>query len=71
MNFAIRYLTKYRYDADVVDNLNALRVKPAATAASAATSSACASTPRSACTVTPTTSGPRWWSSRSRARTAS
>jgi transglutaminase-like putative cysteine protease len=30
MNFAIRYLTKYRYDADVVDNLNALRVKPAA-----------------------------------------
>jgi transglutaminase-like putative cysteine protease len=30
MNFAIRYLTKYSYDADVVDNLNALRVKPAA-----------------------------------------
>jgi transglutaminase-like putative cysteine protease len=30
MNFAIRYLTKYDYDADVVDNLNALRVKPAA-----------------------------------------
>jgi transglutaminase-like putative cysteine protease len=30
MNFAIRYLTQYRYDADVVDNLNALRVKPAA-----------------------------------------
>jgi transglutaminase-like putative cysteine protease len=30
MNFAIRYLTKYEYDADVVDNLNALRVKPAA-----------------------------------------
>jgi transglutaminase-like putative cysteine protease len=30
MNFAIRYLTSYRYDADVVDNLNALRVKPAA-----------------------------------------
>jgi transglutaminase-like putative cysteine protease len=30
MNFAIRYLTEYRYDADVVDNLNALRVKPAA-----------------------------------------
>ncbi len=29
MNFAIRYLTKYSYDADVVDNLNALRVKPA------------------------------------------
>ena len=29
MNFAIRYLTRYRYDADVVDNLNALRVKPA------------------------------------------
>jgi transglutaminase-like putative cysteine protease len=28
MNFAIRYLTKYEYDADVVDNLNALRVKP-------------------------------------------
>jgi transglutaminase-like putative cysteine protease len=30
MNFAIRYLTSYSYDADVVDNLNALRVKPAA-----------------------------------------
>jgi transglutaminase-like putative cysteine protease len=30
MNFAIRYLTEYRYDGDVVDNLNALRVKPAA-----------------------------------------
>jgi transglutaminase-like putative cysteine protease len=30
MNFAIRYLTSYRYDADVADNLNALRVKPAA-----------------------------------------
>ena len=29
MNFAIRYLTKYAYDAEVVDNLNALRVKPA------------------------------------------
>src|SRR6516164_2386702 len=28
MNFAIRYLTDYDYDADVVDNLNALRVKP-------------------------------------------
>ena len=30
MNFAIRFLTNYEYDADVVDNLNALRVKPAA-----------------------------------------
>ena len=30
MNFAIRYVTSYVYDADVVDNLNALRVKPAA-----------------------------------------
>jgi transglutaminase-like putative cysteine protease len=30
MNFAIRYRTNYRYDADVVDNLNALRVKPTA-----------------------------------------
>jgi transglutaminase-like putative cysteine protease len=30
MNFAIRYLTEYRYDAPVTDNLNALRVKPAA-----------------------------------------
>jgi transglutaminase-like putative cysteine protease len=29
MNFAIRYLSKYEYDAEVVDNLNALRVKPA------------------------------------------
>ena len=28
MNFAIRYLTKYDYDAEVLDNLNALRVKP-------------------------------------------
>ena len=30
MNFAIRYLTEYSYDFEVVDNLNALRVKPAA-----------------------------------------
>ena len=30
MNFAIRYLTTYTYDTDVADNLNALRVKPAA-----------------------------------------
>ena len=29
MNFAIRYLTEYRYDRPVTDNLNALRVKPA------------------------------------------
>ena len=28
MNFAIRYLTEYRYDAPVTDNLNALRVRP-------------------------------------------
>ena len=28
MHFAIRYLTEYDYDAEVVDNLNALRVKP-------------------------------------------
>lgn len=32
MNFAIRYLTEYRYDRDVTDNLNALRVSPASTA---------------------------------------
>src|SRR5918999_97081 len=32
MNFAIRYLTEYRYDAPVTDNLNALRVKPATSA---------------------------------------
>jgi len=32
MNFAIRYLTEYRYEAPVTDNLNALRVKPATTA---------------------------------------
>jgi len=31
MNFAIRYLTEYRYDAPVNDNLNALRVRPATT----------------------------------------
>ena len=29
MNYAIRYLTSYEYEAEVVDNLNALRVKPA------------------------------------------
>ena len=32
MHFAIRYLTEYRYDGPVTDNLNALRVKPATTA---------------------------------------
>jgi transglutaminase-like putative cysteine protease len=31
MNFRIRYLTEYRYSNPVIDNLNALRVKPAAT----------------------------------------
>jgi transglutaminase-like putative cysteine protease len=31
MNFAIRYLTEYRYDEPVTDNLNALRAQPAAT----------------------------------------
>jgi transglutaminase-like putative cysteine protease len=31
MHFAIRYLTEYRYDAPVSDNLNALRVRPATT----------------------------------------
>jgi len=31
MNFAIRYLTEYRYSGPVTDNLNALRVKPATT----------------------------------------
>jgi transglutaminase-like putative cysteine protease len=30
MNFAIRYLTQYVYDSQVVDNVNALRVKPQA-----------------------------------------
>ena len=32
MNFGIRYLTEYRYDHPVTDNLNALRVRPATTA---------------------------------------
>ncbi len=32
MHFAIRYLTRYAYDAPVSDNLNALRVRPATTA---------------------------------------
>jgi transglutaminase-like putative cysteine protease len=31
MNFAIRYLTEYRYEGKVTDNLNALRVRPATT----------------------------------------
>jgi transglutaminase-like putative cysteine protease len=31
MNFQIRYLTEYRYDAPVTDNLNSLRVRPAIT----------------------------------------
>jgi transglutaminase-like putative cysteine protease len=31
MNFDIRYLTEYRYEAKVADNLNALRVRPATT----------------------------------------
>ena len=31
MNFSIRYLTRYAYDAPVTDNLNALRVRPATT----------------------------------------
>jgi transglutaminase-like putative cysteine protease len=31
VHFAIRYLTQYRYDSPVTDNLNALRVRPATT----------------------------------------
>jgi transglutaminase-like putative cysteine protease len=31
VHFAIRYLTEYRYDTTVTDNLNALRVRPATT----------------------------------------
>ncbi len=31
MHFEIRYLTEYRYDAPVTDNLNSLRVRPATT----------------------------------------
>ena len=31
MHFAIRYLTEYRYDSPVTDNLNSLRVRPATT----------------------------------------
>ncbi len=31
MHFAIHYMSEYRYDAPVTDNLNALRVKPATT----------------------------------------
>jgi transglutaminase-like putative cysteine protease len=31
VHFGIRYLTEYRYDAPVSDNLNALRVRPATT----------------------------------------
>ncbi|HWX96597.1 MAG TPA: transglutaminase family protein [Solirubrobacteraceae bacterium] len=31
MHFAIRFLTEYRYDSAVTDNLNALRVRPATT----------------------------------------
>lgn len=31
MNFALRYLTEYRYESKVADNLNALRVRPATT----------------------------------------
>jgi transglutaminase-like putative cysteine protease len=29
MHFSIRYLSRYRYDGDVVDNINALRIRPA------------------------------------------
>lgn len=31
MHFGIRYVTEYRYSAGVIDNLNALRVRPATT----------------------------------------
>ncbi len=31
MHFAIRFLTEYRYNTPVTDNLNALRVRPATT----------------------------------------
>jgi len=42
MNFAIRFLTEYRYTAPVTDNLNALRVKPATRPPRASRTSSCA-----------------------------
>ncbi len=71
MNFAIRYLTEYPYDAEVVDNLNALRVKPAASGRQRCDEFSVRLTQRCACTATLTTSAPKWSSSRSRGRTAS
>ncbi len=71
MNFAIRYLTQYGYDTEVVDNLNALRVKPAANGRQRCDEFSVRLTRRSGCTATPTTSAPRWWSSRSPGRTGS
>ena len=65
MNFAIRYLTQYEYDADVVDNLNALRVKPHGNGRQRCDEFSVRLDPRSACIATPTTSAPRWSSSRS------
>ncbi len=41
MHFAIRYLTSYEYDVEVVGNVNALRVRPPPTAASGSTTSLC------------------------------
>ena len=71
MNFAIRYLTEYELRRRRRRQpQRAARQAARPTAASAATSSASGSRPRSACTATPTTSAPRWSSSRSRGRTA-
>ena len=58
MHFAIRYLTEYRYDAPVTDNLNALRVKPATTPIQRVDDFGVRIDPRRACTSTATTSAP-------------
>ena len=63
MNFAIRYLTEYRYEAPVTDNLNALRVRPATTSTQRCDEFHVRSTPRRASAATSTTSAPRCSSS--------
>jgi len=69
VNYDIHYLTSYRYETPVTDNLNALRVRPATTSSQRCDEFHVASIPRRGSTATSTTSAPRSWSSVSRGPT--
>ena len=69
--FAIRFVTRYAYDSEVGDNMNALRVRPAANGRQRVDEFSVRLNPRHGSSATTTTSAPRWSSSRYRGPTGS